>query len=125
MANLNETGPNLNGWLGFELSVLRRMRFDSIALPFSGEPSLGLYLKHWNVRVAANDRAQWAWTKSTALIENNSETLSEDDIENILDDAYVPRASLKNPSLLNWFNETDSWWFDNVRQNAELLDTPV
>lgn len=125
MANLNGTGPNLNGWLGFELSILRRLRFNSIALPFAGEPSLGLYLKHWNVRVAANDRAQWAWTKSTALVENNSETLSADDIETILDDAYVPRADLKNPSLTNWFNETDSCWFDNVRQNAELLDTPI
>jgi len=112
-----------NGWLNFELSVLRRLRFSSIALPFTGEPNLCAQLKRWKVRVAANDPMTWAFTKAAALIENDSERLTEDEIEGILDDAYVPRERLDNPSLLNWFNETDSWWFDNVRFNAERLGT--
>ncbi len=111
-----------NGWLNFELSVLRRLKFSSIALPFTGEPNLGVQLKRWNVRVAANDAMMWAHTKATALIENDSERLSEEDLEAILDDAYVPRERLDNPALRNWFNETDAWWFDNVRFNAERLD---
>ena len=111
-----------NGWLNFELSVLRRLKFSSIALPFTGEPNLGVQLKRWNVRVAANDAMMWAHTKATALIENDSERLSEEDREAILDDAYVPRERLDNPALRNWFNETDAWWFDNVRFNAERLD---
>src|SRR6266850_4991718 len=113
-----------NGWLNFELSVLRRLKFSSIALPFTGEPNLGAQLKRWKVRVAANDPLTWSYTKATALIENDSERLGEDEIESTLDDAYVPRERLDNPSLLNWFNETDAWWFDNVRFNAEQLDTP-
>jgi hypothetical protein len=125
MSNLHGAGINKHGWLGFELSVLRRLNFHSVALPFTGEPNLGMYLKHWKVRVAANDRSQWAWTKATALIENNSETLSEADLDVLLDDAYVPRAEFTNPSLLDWFNETDAWWFDNVRENAELLASPI
>ncbi len=36
----------------------------------------------------------------------------------------MPRERLDNPSLLTWFNETDAWWFDNVRFNAEKLSTP-
>ena len=32
-------------WLGFELSVLRRLDFHSIAIPFAGQPDLGWYLK--------------------------------------------------------------------------------
>lgn len=112
-----------NGWLNFELSVLRRLKFSSIALPFTGEPNLGAQLKRWKVRVAANDPLTWSYTKATALIENDSERLGEDEIESTLDDAYVPRERLDNPSLLNWFNETDAWWFDNVRFNAERLDT--
>ena len=111
-----------NGWLNFELSVLRRLKFSSIALPFTGEPNLGVQLKSWNVRVAANDPMTWAHTKATAMIENDSERLTEDDLEAIVDDAYVPREQLNNPSLRNWFNETDAWWFDNVRFNAETLD---
>src|SRR4030088_14382 len=112
------------GWLGFELSVLRRLKFRSVALPLAGEPNLGLYLKRWNARVAANDPAQWAWTRSQALIENNSETLTEQDLDAILEDAYVPRNYFRNPTLLTWFNETDAWWFDNVRANAERLSSP-
>ena len=85
------------GWLGFELNVLRRLKFNSVALPLSGEPHLGHYLKRWQTRVAVNDPAQWAWTKSQAFIENNSETLTEHDVDLILDDAYVPRKYFRNP----------------------------
>jgi hypothetical protein len=109
------------GWLGFELNVLRRLKFRSVALPLVGEPHLGHYLKRWQVRVAANDPAQWAWTKSQAFIENNSETLTAEDVELLLDDAYVPRKDFRNPGLLTWFNETDAWWFDNLRANADRL----
>src|SRR4051794_6847755 len=107
-----------NGWLTFELSVLRRLKFSSASLAFAGEPDLGIYLKHWGVRVATNDLAQWAATKATAFIENNTERLSNEDIEIVLEDAYVPRHKLYNPALRKWFNETDAWWFDNVRENA-------
>jgi hypothetical protein len=113
-----------NGWLNFELSVLRRLKFSSIALPFTGEPNLCVQLKRWKVRVEANDPMSWAFTKATALVENDYDRLSDEEIDSIVEDAYVPRDRLDNPSLANWFNETDAWWFDNVRFNAERLDAP-
>jgi hypothetical protein len=113
-----------NGWLAFELSVLRRLKFRSVALAFAGEPELGVYLKHWGVRVVSNDLARWATTKAKAYIENNTEPLAETDIELVLEDAYVPRYKLQNPALRRWFNETDAWWFDNVRQNIERTESP-
>ena len=112
------------GWLGFELNILRRLKFRSVALPLTGEPNLGHYLKRWEARVAANDPAQWAWTKAQAFVENNCELLNESDLQLLLDDAYVPRNYFRNPTLLTWFNETDAWWFDNVRANAERLTSP-
>ena len=112
-----------NGWLAFELSVLRRLKFRSAAIAFSGEPELGVYLKHWGVRVVANDLARWATTKAKAYIENNAEQLTETDVEMALEDAYVPRYQLANKALRRWFNETDAWWFDNVRQNAEKIES--
>jgi hypothetical protein len=123
MYKSNGTIPN--GWLAFELSVLRRLKFRSASFAFTGEPDLGVYLKHWGVRVAANDLAQWAATKAIAFIENNTEKLSDEEIEIVLEDAYVPRHKLYNPALRNWFNETDAWWFDNVRENADKLESPV
>jgi len=121
MQTPNSLNSGAIGWLGFELSVLRRLRFNSAALPLSGEPNLAHYLKRWDSRVAANDPAQWAWIKSQAFVENNSDILTEDDIEAVLEDAYVPGTYFRNPTLLTWFNETDAWWFDNVRANAERL----
>jgi len=111
-----------NGWLAFELGVLRRLDFMSVALPFTGEPDLAVHIKRWNVRIAANDPMLWSYTKALAMIENTGETLDGTDFEALLDDAYVPHEKLSNPTLLKWFNEADAWWFDNFYQNAQHLD---
>jgi len=110
-----------NGWLSFELGVLRRLKFESVAMPFTGEPDIALQLKNWKVRVSSNDPMIWSYTKATALVENHGERLSEEELAALLDDAYVPRDKLDNSGLLKWFNEIDAWWFDNVRFNAEQL----
>lgn len=113
--------PFCNGWLAFELTVLRRLRFHSVAIPFTGEPNLSAELKRWKVAVATNDESRWSFIKSKAFVENNAERLSATDIDIVLEDAYVPQYKLSNPNLLNWFNETDAIWFDNVRTNVEKL----
>jgi hypothetical protein len=117
------SGTFSNGWLAFELGVLRRLKFTSAALPFTGEPHLSFQLKRWKVRVAANDPMIWSFTKASALVENFAERLTESDLSVVLHDAYVPRDKLDNPALAKWFNETDAWWLDNVRFNAERLDS--
>jgi hypothetical protein len=111
-----------NGWLSFELGVLRRLKFSSVAFPFTGEPEMAQQLKRWKVRLSVNDPMIWAHTKATALIENYNETLNDEDLSTLLDDAYIPREKLDNPTLLKWFNEADAWWFDNIRFNAEHLE---
>lgn len=121
----NQSNITPKGWLAFELNVLRRLNFTSAALPFTSDAGLGTYLKRWNVRVLANDLTQAGWTKAAAAIQNNAETLSDDDVNTILEDVYVPGFRLHNQSLRNWFGETDSWWFDNVRQNVERLASPI
>jgi hypothetical protein len=112
-------------WLAFELNVLRRLKFSSAVFPFTHNPSLAAYIKRWDIRVQSNDPLQSAWTKASALIPNNSEKLTADDVNTVLEDAYVPKYKLQNTALRNWFTETDSWWFDNVRQNIEKLQTPI
>lgn len=112
-----------SGWLSFELGVLRRLKFNSVALPFTGEPHLALHLKHWKIRVATNDPLLWSFTKATALVENYSERLTKEEIELLLNEAYVPQDENGNPALSKWFNEADACWLDNVRFNAEQLDS--
>ena len=36
----------------------------------------------------------WSYTKALALVENNTEQLNEDDLNALLDDAYVPRDKI-------------------------------
>ena len=120
-----QTNNTPRGWLAFELNVLKRLKFTSAALPFTSDANLGAYLKRWKVRVTANDVTLSGWTKAVAAIQNNSEKLSDDDVNLILEDVYVPRYRLQNQSLRNWFGETDAWWFDNVRQNIERLSSPT
>ncbi len=122
---LNKSAAAPKSWLAFELNVLRRLKFASAVLPFTGEPHLGAYLKRWNARVSANDLTQSAWIKAIAAIQNNTEKLSDEDVNLVLEDAYVPRYRLQNESLKNWFNETDAWWFDNVRNNIEKMASPI
>ena len=120
MRNFSDSLPE--GWLAFELGVLRRLQFRSVIDPFAGECATPAYLKRWGARVAANDTAQWAFERARARVENNAEVLTGEDVDAVLEDAYVPRHKLYNPALRRWFGETDAWWFDNVRANAEKLD---
>lgn len=123
LSNFSDSLPE--GWLAFELSILRRLQFRSVALPFTGESDTARYLKRWSVRVAANDSARWASLRAQSRVENNAERLSVEDVNTVLEDAYVPRHRLHNPSLRRWFGETDAWWFDNVRANVENLNSPA
>jgi hypothetical protein len=117
--------PTPRGWLAFELSVLRRLRFRSLANPFAGEPDLETHVKRWGVRVAVNGASRWSWIKSIARVENNGETLTDGDLDLLLEDVYVPGHKLRNPALRRWFGETDAWWFDNLRAQAEKLDGEI
>jgi hypothetical protein len=109
-------------WLAFDLNVLSRLKFESGALPYSDNPALGAYLKRWNVRVLANDPLPSLATRLAAHVANGGKSLSSDDIDKILEDVYVPGYRLQNPSLTDWFSETDAWWFDNVFRNIQTLE---
>ncbi|MEO5857452.1 MAG: hypothetical protein ABIR33_00740 [Pyrinomonadaceae bacterium] len=114
-----------SGWLAFELSILHRLKFDSVAIPITGDPAIGSYLKRRNIRVHSNDLLQADWQRSMSVIANSSERLSEEDAGMILEDAYVPGYKLSNPALKTWFGEVDSWWFDNVRRGLDRLGSPL
>ena len=91
----NASGTFPSGWLAFELSVLRRLKFSSIALPFTCEPDLCVQLKRWKVSVAANDPMIWAFTKATALVENAADHPGDEEIATILVDKEKGRPVRK------------------------------
>ena len=117
--NYSEQTPA--GWLAFELSVLRRLSFRTAVSPACAEPDVETYLKRWGVRVAANAVARWAWVRAVARVENNSERLTPEDLELLLEDVYVPGHRLRNGALARRFGEAHAWWFDNFRANVDRL----
>ena len=122
---LNQSSTIPNGWLAFELNVLRRLKYQTVIFPFTGEPKIGAQLKHWNGRILTNDLTKSAQIKAVAQIQNNHEVLFDEDVEKILEDVYIPAYRLQNESLGNRFGEIDAWWFDNIRQNIEKISSPI
>jgi len=107
--------------LGFEASVLRQIEFRSIAMPYWFTARLDWYLKTWGKVIIANDPSVWKSIAAQAMVESPG-PLAEEQITRVLEDAYVPGARLNNPNLRRWFNETDAWWMDNLRRNADRLE---
>jgi hypothetical protein len=101
MSRLTNSGALPKGWLAFELNILSRLKFGSAALPIAGDPALGAYLKRWGVRVVSNDLLQSNWTRTFAFVQNNAETLTEEQAAVALYDAYVPRHRLYNPARIS------------------------
>ncbi|MBV9217057.1 MAG: hypothetical protein JO053_12860 [Acidobacteria bacterium] len=122
LANVKSTPKS---WLAFDLNILRRVSFNSVVIPISEQPSLGAYLKRWDVRVQANHHLRSSWSRAFAQIANNAQTLTDDEVNAVLDDAYVPGYKLQNEALRTWFNEIDCWWFDNVRRNIDRLPSQM
>lgn len=127
-----DDSPNWRDWrasnynpkslLGFEISVLRQLPFETIAIAFSGDAKLDWYLKLFRKRVLANDSRTWAAIAARAAVETDAR-LSDEQINRLLEDIYIPGTRLTNPHLTTWFRETDAWWLENLRRNInELVD---
>jgi hypothetical protein len=113
------SGGSNSSWLGFELSVLRRLKFRSIALPFARTPDLGWYLKFWGKEVICNDLLRSAWWSLRALIESSREVLSAEDLRSLLENGRPYDDSLSNESLRDYLSEPDALWFDRLSRRLE------
>ncbi|MER3631254.1 MAG: hypothetical protein C4325_03000, partial [Blastocatellia bacterium] len=110
-------------YVAFELSVLHRLKFKSVALPVNCDPTVAVFLKRRGIAVSTNDLTQADWYRSIAAVQNDSDTLDESDTDLILENAYEPKANLLNPDLEEIFGPIDAIWFDNVRRNLERLNS--
>jgi len=79
------------------------LKFRSVALPLAGEPSLGIISNAGRRVCPRTIRRSGRGPNPQAFIENNCETLTDEDVAIVLEDAYVPRNYFRNPTLLTWF----------------------
>ena len=113
------SAPRARRWIGFELSVLRRLKFDSIAIPFSGRPDLEWHLNFWGKQVVTNDICRWPWYESRALFEAKAYRV---DLAELLQGVDEPGLYLNNPALRNWMTLNDARWFDRLWQNIQEIE---
>lgn len=113
-----------NRWLGFELNILRRLKFSSIAIPFAGQPDLDWYLKFWDKEVYSNDLCQSAAWMARAYVENRTASLDTAEIDRLLDQLEAPPSQLRNEALLHYWAEEDALWLDNLRERIDQLASP-
>lgn len=112
--------------LGFEVSVLRQLPGETVAIPFGRDGRLGWYLKLSGKRVFSNDLRQSASWQAVGKVENNGYVLSAVEIQQLLDeaDAFVQQTqgTPENQRLLGWFAPTQAAWLDGYRKAALTLD---
>ena len=116
-----------NRWLGFELNILRRLKFSSIAIPFAGRPDLDWYLKFWGKEVYTNDLCQSAAWMARAYVENRTEVLGAEQLELLLGQLDCEPGQSgptpRNEALRQYWEENDAVWFDELRERIERLES--
>jgi hypothetical protein len=107
--------------LAFAASALSKHKFESLAIPFTGNANLDWYLKLWGKRLVSNDICHWAGQVARAKVENNTEQLAEQDLQRLFASVDACPDDLENFSLLQWFDKSDAQWLDHLRRNIDLV----
>ncbi|MBX7220907.1 MAG: hypothetical protein K1Y36_13230 [Blastocatellia bacterium] len=114
--------------LGFEVSVLRRLEGESIAIAFGGEGKLAWHLKLLGKRVMSNDLCQATTWQAIGSVENNGFLLSASACELLVEAAntYQEQHELRNQKLLDWFPLAQACWLEGYRDAVlKLGDRPI
>ena len=123
---MNMTGNRrtVRGLNSFRVGVISRFSPRSIAIPLATDPLLGSYLKLTSSRISVNSPFRSVAVECQAMIANNRESLTSNDIDMILSDAGA-RREIVNRSLCDWFDESDASWLDVTATNLAGLGSPL
>jgi adenine-specific DNA methylase len=102
-------------------------QFDSVLDVFGGTGAVSHMLKNAGKRVVYNDALKFNWSIGLALIENARETLSEAEIDCVLQrrhDLIYPNFIQKTFENI-YFTDAENAWLDQVVYNIDrLLESP-
>ena len=89
---------------------------------FSGTSSVGYYFKTQGKRVVANDFLKFNYHIGKALIENKEITLTQKDVELLLQKNKEADSFIEKTFTGVFFEKDQAQFLDNFRANIELLD---
>lgn len=95
---------------------------DTLLDLFCGGCSVSYFFKTNNVKVIANDAMRSSYMLAKALIENNSEKITEDEMKSLLSKNEEAGAYFEDKYSDVMFFKGECAFLDNVRANIGLLD---
>lgn len=104
--------------------TIKDLQFETTLDAFGGTGSVGHMLKTRGKSVTYNDILKFNWYVGTALIENDSVKLTDEDVEFILEE----HGSISYPTFVYdtfhdiYFTDHENQWIDRVVTNIEQLD---
>jgi adenine-specific DNA methylase len=104
--------------------AIKDLEFDSALDAFGGTGSVGYMLKTKGKQVTYNDIMNFNWYIGTALIQNDVVTLSEADVEFVLQE----HKTCEYPTFIYdtfknvYFTDEENLWIDRVVTNIGLLE---
>ncbi|MBI3733609.1 MAG: DNA adenine methylase [Chloroflexi bacterium] len=104
-------------------SHLQELSFDSALDAFGGTGVVGYWLKSQGKKVTYNDVLRFNYQIGMAIIENQRETLTDEDVRDILS----PASGMKYQSFIAdnfaniYYTDEENQWLDCVAQNINRL----
>ena len=106
--------------------AIKDLDFQTALDVFGGTGSVAFMLKQHGKKVIYNDLLKFNWYIGLAIIENDFEKLTVDDVEFLLSE----EPGFKYPSFIydtfkdTYFTNEENQWIDRVVTNIELLNNP-
>lgn len=100
-------------------AVASQFNFDTVVDLFSGSGIVGYMFKTYNKRVLSNDYMAMSATFAKAMIENNSITLSEKDIKNLLNSEVKTDKFVSTTFKDLYFTDEENHLIDVIRTNIK------
>lgn len=106
----------LKDWIKHSLS---KYTFETVLDAFSGTASISYVLKDMNKTVYSNDFLKFNYYISKALIENNNEKITEEDIKSVLkkDENFEYKYFIRDTFKDIYFLDNENEWLDITVQN--------
>ena len=103
---------------------IRNLEFKTALDAFGGTGCIGYLLKQKNKLVTYNDLLKFNWYIGLALIENDSVTLNDEDVNFLVSSHYdveYPTFIYENFKCI-YFTDEENKWIDMVVTNIDFLD---
>ncbi|MFA5774385.1 MAG: DNA adenine methylase [Ilumatobacteraceae bacterium] len=105
-------------------NVVAPLDFDVAIDAFSGSGVVSYLFKSMGKTVISNDHMHMSWQFATALIENNETTLSEIQVEKLLQYAFDNDKFVQTRFKGLYYSQNDCKTIDSVRRNVKRMRSP-